>query len=88
MKAVLVYRSAANLAEKAPLHFPAHKAYYETFVAAGTLTMIGAYADRSGALSVFTTRAAAEAFVQEDPFVVNGVVESWEIHDWNEVIGG
>jgi uncharacterized protein YciI len=28
----------------------------------------------------------AEAFVTEDPFVLEGVVRSWQIRDWNEVL--
>jgi uncharacterized protein YciI len=37
-------------------------------------------------MGVFTTREAAEAFVRDDPFVQNGVVGSWEIREWNEVL--
>jgi uncharacterized protein YciI len=39
-----------------------------------------------GALGIFTTREAAEAFVAADPFVSGGVVASWEILEWNEVL--
>tara|TARA_R110002111_G_scaffold195470_3_gene261346 strand:- start:652 stop:921 length:270 start_codon:yes stop_codon:yes gene_type:complete len=28
-----------------------------------------------------------EAFVKEDPYVKNGLVESWEIRDWSVVVG-
>jgi uncharacterized protein YciI len=35
---------------------------------------------------VFTTRAAAEAFVTADPFVRNGLVSRWTIREWNEVL--
>jgi uncharacterized protein YciI len=37
-----------------------------------------------GAMGVFTTRRAAEAFVADDPFVQHGVVGSWRVGEWNE----
>jgi hypothetical protein len=30
----------------------------------------------------------AEAFVKDDPFVKNGVVASYEIREWNEMLLG
>jgi uncharacterized protein YciI len=39
-----------------------------------------------GALGVFTTREAAEEFIKDDPFVVNGVVARYHLHEWNEVL--
>ena len=39
-----------------------------------------------GAMSVFTTREAAEEFARKDPFVVNGVVRSWEVREWDEAV--
>ncbi len=39
-----------------------------------------------GALAVFTSRAAAERFAESDPFVTNGVVESWDVRGWREAI--
>jgi hypothetical protein len=38
------------------------------------------------AMGVFTTREAAEEFIAGDPFVVNGVVASWAVRPWNEVL--
>jgi uncharacterized protein YciI len=50
--------------------------------------MIGTFADpqRDGSMAIFTTREAAEDFVTGDPFVLNGVVKSWRILEWNEAI--
>jgi uncharacterized protein YciI len=42
----------------------------------------------AGALGVFTSREAAQEFVAGDPFVVNGVVGKYTLHDWNEVLAG
>ena len=37
-------------------------------------------------MGVFTERAAAEEFIQGDPFVLNGVADKWSLRDWNEVL--
>lgn len=89
MKYVVFYESAADFLEKVHLHFPAHRARWQEFLAAGTLLMIGPFANRQeGAMSIFTTREAAEAFVKDDPFVLHGVVSNWYIREWNEAIVG
>jgi len=33
------------------------------------------------------TRAAAEAFAATDPFVVHGVVQSYRVLEWRDVLG-
>jgi uncharacterized protein len=37
-------------------------------------------------MAVFTIREAAEEFARNDPFVVNGVVRSWEVREWDEAV--
>lgn len=84
MKAVLLYESAADVMETAPIHFPAHKARIDEFQARGLLEAIGPFGDpRDGAMGIFTSREAADAFVAEDPFVLQGVVVSHRILDWH-----
>jgi len=39
-------------------------------------------------MAVFRTREAAEEFVKDDPFVLNGVVRAWHIREWHEILGG
>ncbi len=87
MRYVLFYESAPDVLEKAPLHFEAHVEHFQRYVAAGTLERVGTWADpREGAMSVLTTREAAEDFAANDPFVINGVVSSYRIAEWDEVI--
>jgi uncharacterized protein len=89
MKAVVLYHSAKDVMERAPLHYPAHAARVDAFHARGELIAVGTWADpREGSMAVFRSRAAAEEFVQGDPFVLHGVVASHEIKDWNEVLLG
>jgi uncharacterized protein YciI len=70
------------------VHFPAHKARLDAFAAAGTLVGVGTFGDPvgQGSMAIFTTREAAEAFVAEDPFVLNGVVASYEVRDWDDAL--
>jgi uncharacterized protein YciI len=35
-------------------------------------------------MGIFPTREAAEAFVRQDPFVLEGLVGKHTIRDWNE----
>jgi uncharacterized protein len=35
-------------------------------------------------MSVFTTREAADEFAEGDPFVLEGVVRSWHVREWDE----
>lgn len=89
MKWVLFYESAEDVAAKAPLYVGAHRAHWASFREAGTLLLIGPFRDahpQHGAMSVFTTREAAEAFAHGDPFVVNGVVRHWYIRAWDEAL--
>ncbi|HEX9994172.1 MAG TPA: YciI family protein [Acidimicrobiales bacterium] len=89
-KFVVRYESAADVASRAPAVFPAHEAWYRRFADDGTLLMIGIFADpqAEGAMAVFTTREAAEAFVAGDPFVTEGVVARWHVLEWREVLTG
>ena len=87
VKYVLLYESADDVLAKAPAHYPAHSERADDFHERGTLLMVGTFADpqREGAMAIFKTREAAEEFVAGDPFVLNAVVRSWTIREWNEV---
>jgi uncharacterized protein YciI len=87
MKYVMFYGPPADMA-KAQENFADHCAWYEKFHARGLLLMIGRFTDAGApaAMSVFTSREAAEEFVGGDPFVRNGVVRDWTIREWNEVL--
>lgn len=90
MRAVLLYQSADDVARKAPPHFPAHLARIHEFHDRGEILLVGTFGDpqAEGSMAVFTTRAAAQAFVDGDPFVREGVVSGWQIRDWNEILEG
>lgn len=88
MKYVMQYEVAADAGAKLKELFPAHRARLDEFHRHGTLLLAGPVGNPpDGALGVFTTREAAEAFAQGDPFVVNGAVAKWSVKPWNEVLG-
>ena len=88
MKFVLLYESADGVRERAPAHFDAHFGLMRAFHERGDLVMMGPFEDPQGdgAMGVFRTREAAEAFVADDPFVREGVVRRWEVRGWNEAL--
>jgi uncharacterized protein YciI len=83
----MFYEVAPGGLEKARENFPGHRARIDEFHARGELLMVGTWANPAeGALAVFSNREAAEAFAKGDPFVLNGVVGTWTLRDWNEVL--
>jgi uncharacterized protein YciI/uncharacterized protein YndB with AHSA1/START domain len=85
-KYVMTYESTAASRAGAPAHFPAHRERLDQFHRRGTLLMSGNLVGTDRALGVFTTREAAQEFVDGDPFVVHGVVTGYTIDAWNEVL--
>jgi uncharacterized protein YciI len=87
MKYVLLYEGAEDSRPKIPLHIDAHRALWKEFHAAGNLLMVGPFVDPpGGAMSVFSSREAAEKFASADPFVAHGIVSRWTIREWMEVL--
>lgn len=83
MKAVVIGESSGASMETIMAVYPRHKAVVEKFIEMGEVIGIGPFSDR-GNMAIFRTRAAAEQFVLEDPFVLEGLVKSYVIRDWND----
>jgi uncharacterized protein len=88
MKYVMLYESADDVAAKAPAHFAAHLERIREFHRRGDLVMVGTFEDpqSQGSMGIFTTREAAEEFIADDPFVLNGVVRGYEVRGWSEIL--
>jgi uncharacterized protein len=87
MKYVMFYETEPDRLEHMRTHYPGHRARLDEFHARGLLLMAGPLMEPTDrALGIFTTREAAEEFIRGDPFVLNGVVSSWSIREWNEVL--
>ena len=84
MKIVSFYEMAPGALSKVMDHYPAHRARLDEFHARGVLLMAGAFENPpEGAMTIFTTREAAEEFIKGDPFVTNGLVSKWRLVEWN-----
>jgi len=87
MKAVIFYeRSDVNM-EKIMEIYPRHKQLVDDFAKEGKVLAIGAFANSTdGSMGVFKDRISAEEFVNQDPFVKEGIVGKMTIKDWNEIL--
>jgi uncharacterized protein YciI len=63
--------------------YPRHKAVVDAFVTGGHIIGIGPFTDR-GNMAIFRTREAAEEFTRQDPFILEGLVKSFSIRDWDD----
>ena len=83
MKTVVIGESSGAPMEAIMAVYPRHKAVVDKYIAMGEVIGIGPFADR-GNMAIFRTRAAAEQFVREDPFILEGLVKSFTVRDWND----
>jgi uncharacterized protein YciI len=89
MHVVLEYTLAADYLERRAALRDDHLALARAAHERGELLLAGALPDPyDRALLVWTApRAVVEQFVQDDPYVVQGLVTGWTIRDWNVVVG-
>jgi len=85
MKAVVIGESSGASMEAVMAVYPRHKALVDQFKERGEVIGIGPFTDR-GNMGIFRTRAAAEAFAEQDPFLLEGLVKSYVIRDWNDTM--
>ena len=85
MKAVIIGESSGASMEQIMSVYPRHKAVVDEFKARGDVIGIGPFADR-GNMGIFRTREAAEEFSRKDPFILEGLVKSFVIRDWNDTM--
>jgi len=85
MKAVVIGESSGASMETIMSVYPRHEAIVKKYIAQGDVIGIGPFSDR-GNMAIFKTRAAAEQFVTEDPFILEGLVKSFVIRDWNDTM--
>lgn len=83
MKTVVIGESSGATMETIMAVYPRHKIIVDKYVQRGEVIGIGPFTDR-GNMAIFKTRAAAEQFVTEDPFILEGLVKSFVIKDWND----
>ena len=84
---VILGFDAPDGAAKRKVHRPAHLKNIEILDAQRRVILAGPLTDGAGSLIVITagSLAEAQAFVQSDPYTVNGVFERVEIHPFHQV---
>jgi hypothetical protein len=83
MKTVVIGESSGASREAIMAVYPRHQRVVDKFAAQGVVLGIGPFSD-GGNMAMFKTREAAEAFVKEDPFILEGLVKSYSIRDWGD----
>ena len=83
MKAVVIGESSGATIGQIMAVYPRHKVLVDRFIARGDVIGIGPFADL-GNMAIFRTRAAAEEFARDDPFVLEGLVRSYVIRDLDD----
>ena len=74
------------LERRAPLRSD-HLGLAQAAVERGELVAAGALEPADGAVLVFRSAEAAEAFAEADPYVRGGIVTAWRVRKWNVVVG-
>ena len=83
MKAVVIGEPTDATIEVIMSVYPKHKVVVDKYIERGDVIGIGPFTDR-GNMAILKTRTAAEEFVKEDPFILEGLVKSFVIRDWND----
>ncbi|WP_335965554.1 YciI-like protein [Galbibacter sp. PAP.153] len=86
----LFYQTVPNYLEERAQYRNEHLRLAQKYVGNGHLLLGGALENPAGgALLLFVgeTDDMAKAFAQEDPYVVNGLIKSWQVRRWNVVVG-
>jgi uncharacterized protein YciI len=83
MKTVVIGTPSGVSMDEIMKIYPRHKAVVDRFIARGVVIGIGPF-DDLGNMAIFKTRDAAEEYIKEDPFILEGVVKSITIRDWKD----
>jgi uncharacterized protein YciI len=85
---VIIGHDGLNGAALRPTVRPAHLENLRPLVESGRVVVGGPFTDGSGSLIVadFENEAAAQAFMQTDPYVTQGVFERVEIKPFRKVV--
>lgn len=88
---LLFYEYVADILERRAPYRSEHLAAAQAAHARGELVMAGALAepvDRGVLVFKVDDPQVIEAFVRNDPYVLNGLVIAWQVRPWTVVIGG
>jgi uncharacterized protein YciI len=87
MKTVVFYESSTASMETIMATYPRHKALVDVFTAKGDILGIGPFdGGRNGSMGIFRSREAADAFLKQDPFILEGLVGKVTIKEWGDTL--
>lgn len=81
MKAVLIGEPSGASMDEIMAVYPRHKKVVDEFVDKGVVYGIGPFSG-GGNMAIFKTKKDAEDFAKADPFILEGLIKSYEIKDW------
>jgi hypothetical protein len=87
---LLFYDTAPDYLDRRPHFRGQHLAHAKAAVERGELMLGGALADPADrAVLLFQSESAdvARAFAEADPYVLNGLVTTWQVREWTTVVG-
>ena len=88
MHFLLLYEVVDDYVTKRAPYRDQHLALAGEAVQQGELLLGGALAEPAdGAVLLFRSQTAAEAFANADPYVHNGLITKWSVRQWNTVAG-
>ena len=80
-KYVVIGESSGASRDAVMAVYPRHKAVVDEFIERGDVVGIGPF-EGGGNMAIFRSQAAAESFVERDPFILEGLVSSFTIRPW------
>jgi uncharacterized protein len=83
MKHVLIGQGAGASMDEIMAAYPRHKVVVDAFVERGDVVGIGPFGD-GGNMAIFRSKDAAEAFAQQDPFILEGLIATFTIRPWRD----
>lgn len=86
MKTVVIGEGSGALMETIMSVYPRHKIVVDKYIQRNEVIGIGPFSDKGGNMAIFKNRTAAEQFVTEDPFILEGLIKSFVIRDWNDTM--
>lgn len=86
---ILFYKTVHDYIEKRTPYRDEHLKLLKIAHNEGSLVMAGALANPAdGGVFIFKSEDTAKSFANNDPYVSNGLILSWEVRPWSVVIGG
>jgi len=83
---ILFYKTVTDYVKKRDTYRKTHLALIQKAYENDQLLIAGALSDPADeAVLVFKEKKTAIAFAKNDPYVINGLIKTWNVRPWNTV---